>query len=354
MKKKTLYPMLEALTAALLFGASAPLSKLLLGEMDPVPLASLLYLGSGFGAILLLLFRRISRKTASIEASLKRNDIPWLAGAVVSGGIVAPIILLFGLRAASAATASLLLNFESVATALIAAIVFREAIGKHIWWAMGLITVGSILLSLDVSGEWRLSFGALAVLAACFLWGIDNNFTRNVSAKDPLAIVTIKGLTAGSFSLILGLVLGNPLPPARIAVLAMLLGGLSYGVSIALFVHAMRSLGAARTGALFATAPFAGALLSFLLVREELSVTFFISIPIMVAGAIFLLREDHEHSHKHSLFEHEHSHSHPDDHHLHSHDSEMQETLNHAHWHVHQPLVHVHEHTPDLHHRHEH
>jgi drug/metabolite transporter (DMT)-like permease len=347
--------MLEALVAALLFGASAPISKLMLGKVEPILLAALLYMGCGLGAIILLFFRKVLEPSITVEAKLKKNDLPWIAGAVIAGGILAPIVLLFSLRATPASTASLLLNGESVATAVIAAIVFREAIGKPIWWAVALITAGSIFLSLDLTGKWGFSPGALGVLAACFLWGLDNNFTRNVSDKDPLAIVTIKGLVAGSFSLLLGLVLGNLFPPAKIALLAILVGSLCYGVSIALFVHALRSLGAARTGALYATAPFLGALLSFILLREGLSVLFFIALPLMIIGAVLLLGEDHQHSHIHDHLEHEHCHTHPDIHHTHNHDLDYQEeTTTHSHWHTHRQLVHVHAHTPDLHHRHDH
>lgn len=355
MKNPSISPTLQALAAALLFGASAPLSKILLGKVEPVILAGLLYLGSGLGAVLLRLFRKAYRPAVVTEAGLKRNDVPWLIGATVAGGILGPILLLFGLSATPAATASLLLNFESVATAIIAAVVFREAIGRRVWWAVGLVTLGSMVLSLNITGNWGVSIGAFGVLGACFLWGLDNNFTRNVSGKDPLAIVSIKGLAAGFFSLVLGLILKSPLPDLRIALLALLVGSLCYGLSIALFVMAMRNLGAARTGALFATAPFIGALLSLSLLLERPSVLFLFSLPLMVAGASLLLGEDHTHLHEHPLLAHEHGHSHPDSHHRHPHPGEiMSENYTHSHWHMHPPEKHAHGHTPDLHHRHNH
>jgi drug/metabolite transporter (DMT)-like permease len=188
--------MIQALLAAVLFGASAPVAKLLLGMIEPIPLAGFLYLGSGVGVLLFKGTQHLGSQSARAEAGISKADIPWLTGAILAGGVLAPIVLMFSLRTTSAATASLLLNFEGGATALIAALVFKEAIGGRIWWAIVCITVASILLSLDVSGKWGVSLGAVGVLATCVLWGMDNNFTRNVSAKDPLSIVTIKGIGA--------------------------------------------------------------------------------------------------------------------------------------------------------------
>jgi drug/metabolite transporter (DMT)-like permease len=213
MKELLKYPILQALGAAILFGASAPLSKMLLEDIEPIILAGLLYLGSGLSAVLLKSIRLSSDKEVPVEANLSVHDIPWLAGAVIAGGILGPILLLLGLQSTPAATASLLLNLESVATVMIACFVFGEAIGRRIWLAIVIITLAGTILSLDFTSEWGFSIGAIAVIGACFSWGLDNNFTRNVSAKDPLAIVAIKGLAAGSFSLVLGLILGNSLPP---------------------------------------------------------------------------------------------------------------------------------------------
>jgi drug/metabolite transporter (DMT)-like permease len=348
-------PILHALAAAILFGASAPLSKMLLEDVEPVVLAGLLYLGSGLSAVLLRFFRHVSEKEVQVEADLSPHDIPWLAGAVITGGILGPILLLLGLRTTPAATASLLLNLESVATVLIASLVFGEAIGRRIWWAITLITVAGITLSLNLTSEWGFSIGSLAVMGACFSWGLDNNLTRNVSAKDPLSVVAIKGIATGSFSLGLGFVLGNSLPSLRTVIVAMSVGSLCYGVSIALFVLAMRNLGAARTGTLFATAPFVGAALSFILLREQPSSLFFVSLPLMILGVTLMLSESHAHTHNHELVEHDHCHTHPDIHHQHGHDRESpEEVLTHAHWHTHPTVVHVHDHRPDLHHRHPH
>lgn len=336
---------LQAVLAALLFGASAPLAKILLTDAPPVLMASLLYLGCGAAAFLAGLGR------ARREAALTRADLPALLGALFSGGVAAPILLMVGLANTPAATASLMLNFESVATTLIAALVFKEAIGKRLWLALALITLGSILLSWNASGDWGISWASALVLAACILWGVDNNFTRQISAKDPLAIVTVKGLGAGSFSLLLGLGLGEKLPGIPVIVGALAVGAVCYGASIALFVLALRGLGAARAGTLFATAPFLGALLSLLVFRETPAFSFYLAAPLMVLGVVALLSEEHAHLHAHAPVTHEHTHSH-DEHHPHEHAGGTDET--HAHAHHHEPQPHSHEHAPDVHHRHEH
>jgi drug/metabolite transporter (DMT)-like permease len=354
MKRPLLYPTLEAILAAALFGMSAPLAKLLLGEIEPIPLAAFLYLGSGLGLVLLKIGRRLLMRASDGEAPIRRPDIRWLVGAIFTGGIAAPILLMFGLRVTPASTASLLLNFEGVATVLIAGLVFKEAIGRHAWGAVAAITLAGIALTWE-TGDWGISPGMLAVLSACALWGLDNNFTRNVSAKDPLTIVTIKGLASGVFSLALALAVGSALPALPTALEAMALGSLCYGLSIVLFVRAMRGLGAARTGALFGTAPFVGAALSFPLCREAISPEFLIALPLMMAGVVLLVSEGHDHLHIHGPIKHEHRHRHEDGHHAHTHaGSERDLSPAHAHVHIHEQIEHVHAHAPDIHHRHAH
>ena len=352
MKRNQIYPVIQALLAALLFGASAPLAKLFLGEIEPIPLAAFLYLGSGAGLLVIKIGQRIRKQSSEREAKIKRPDIKWLAGAILAGGVAAPITLLFSLKNTPAATASLLLNFEGVATTLIAALVFKESISRRAWWAILLITLSSVLLSININGNWGFSFGALGIIAACILWGMDNNFTRNISAKDPLMIVTIKGLAAGSFSLGLALILGFHFPAVGTMLGAMLLGSLSYGVSIVLFIRAMRGLGAARTSAFFGTAPIAGMLLSFILFPEVPGWTFAIALLLMVIGALFLVNEQHKHFHIHAQTVHEHAHSHDDGHHNHIHEDGY--TGSHSHIHQHDQMQHEHQHMPDLHHRHIH
>ena len=354
MALKRIYPMLQALLAAALFGASAPLSKFLLGEVEPIPLASLLYLGSGLSALLLLAIQHKRKNGAESEAGLSKPDLPWLIGAIFAGGVAAPIVLMFSLQSTPAATASLLLNFEVVATTLIAAIAFREAVGRRVWGGIILITLSSVLLSWNVADKWGISLGALGVLAACTLWGIDNNFTRNISAKNPLIIVAVKGIAAGTFSLLITLILGGSFPHVLTVGGALLLGAVSYGLSIMLFILALRSLGAARTIALFGTAPFIGALLSFLIFRETISASFIFSLLVMVVGAFLLVTEEHEHQHHH-LMDHDHRHSHDDGHHDHTqHPEETSPDGSHSHAHQHPETEHTHSHTPDIHHRHTH
>jgi drug/metabolite transporter (DMT)-like permease len=355
MKSATNLAIFQALLAAVLFGASAPISKLLLREFDPIPLAAFLYLGSGMGSWLLFAFRQKGSGRPERESHLSRGDLPWLAGAVLAGGVGAPILLLIGLNRTPASLAALLLNFESVATTLIAILAFREAVDRRILWAVGLITLASILLTWN-GGNWGVSLGALTVVGACFLWGLDNNFTRQISARDPLIIVGIKGLGAGSFSLALALGLGKPLPTIGLMALALLVGAICYGVSLQLFILALRSLGAARTGTLFGIAPFAGATLALLFLGDKPLALFWVALPLMLLGAGLMLSEHHEHAHIHAEMNHSHAHNHLDEHHLHEHPAEASELVKgkHAHEHRHEELLHTHAHAPDLHHRHEH
>jgi len=301
----------------------------------------------------LLLLRKTRKTWTQAEAPLRLKDLPWLSGAVLAGGVAAPIVFLFGLKSTPAATASLLLNFEAVATTLIAVLFFRESGGLRTWIAVAVITLASILLSLKWGGAWGFSLGALGVLGACVLWGADNNFTRAISGKDPFAIVVIKGLAAGLFSLVLALLLRQKLPPFELIALALAIGSLSYGVSIVLFILAMRNMGAARSSALFGTAPFFGMLLSFLLFRETFTWQFAVSALLMVAGAWLLLGERHAHIHTHGPIVHEHRHRHDDLHHAHS-DNESTTGDSHSHLHEHEQVTHSHRHKPDLHHRHKH
>ena len=353
MARSNIISTLLALLAAILFGINAPLSKLLLGEIDPIILAALLYLGSGLGLLIFKGFSSSIKSNQKTEAGLVRTDFPWLIGATLAGGVIAPIILLYGLDATPAATASLLLNFESVATTLLAAIVFKEAVSRRAWWSIILITAASILLSIDIgSSGWGLSLGALGIVAACFFWGIDNNLTRNISSKDPIIIVTIKGLIAGTFSLILAFILGQSLPAWETIIRALLLGFLSYGLSITLFVFALRGLGAARTSALFSTSPLSGLALSFILFRETAGNLLIFAIPLMILGTIFLVKEEHSHAHVHERAAHEHAHSHHDEHHNHPHTG--LNVKRHSHLHEHEGFEHDHQHMPDTHHRHSH
>jgi drug/metabolite transporter (DMT)-like permease len=352
MKRTHRLLVLQALTAALLFGASAPLAKLLLGGVEPILLAGLLYLGSGLGLLIVKIYQSLKRRSTDAEAGLKGKDFGWLTGAILAGGIAAPIILLISLERTPAATASLLLNFEVVATTLIAVLVFREAVGKKVVVAIALITLASILLSVDPKSGWGFSLGALGILAACVLWGIDNNFTRNISAKDPSTITLLKGFIGGTFSVVLALLLGNHLPHIGLVLAALALGAFSYGLSIVLFIRAMRGMGAARTSALFSTAPLAGLLLSILIFRVLPGWIFLPALALAALGTWLLVNEQHQHDHEHAAVTHEHAHFHTDGHHSHIHDENV--LSKHSHEHEHLPQIHDHAHLPDTDHRHAH
>ena len=354
MAKTHIYSYFLALLAAVLFGMSAPLSKSLLGDIDPIVLAAMLYLGSGFGTVIIKIYQTVSKSAENTEAKLAKEDITWLAGATLAGGVIAPIVLLYSLDATPAATASLLLNFESVATTLIAIILFKEAISRRAWWAILIITSASVLLSINLNTSWGFSLGAVGIIAACLFWGIDNNLTRNISAKDPIMIVIVKGFVAGIFSLILALLLGQTIPGWKIILKALALGSLSYGASITLFIIALRGLGAARTSALFSTSPLSGLALSLILFKELPGFLFLAAIPLMIIGTYLLVNEKHEHKHVHEFLSHDHSHKHDDEHHNHDHDTDYPGTHSHTHPHDHLPNEHSHPHMPDIHHRHEH
>ena len=334
-----------ALGAALLFGASTPLAKLLLGEASPWLLAGLLYLGSGIGLAAMLLFRRAPSGQISGTGRLA------LAGAVAAGGIVGPVLLMWALSRMAASSAALLLNAEAVFTALVAWFVFRENFDRRIALGMALIVAGAALLS-GFAAPGSL-VPALSVLAACFAWAIDNNLTRKVSLADPRLVAMVKGLAAGAVNSALALAAGASLPAASVLGAALLVGWLGYGVSLALFVLALRELGTARTGAYFATAPFAGALIAVLLLGERMTVTLFAAGALMAVGVWLHLTERHAHPHVHEPLEHSHEHEH-DAHHAHEHQPPVPPGTRHAHAHVHERLTHEHAHYPDAHHRHGH
>ena len=343
----------NALLAALLFGASAPLSKILLHALSPMQLAGALYLGSGVGLGLWRLIQRLRRNAPKIEASLGRADWPWLIGAILSGGVVAPVLFMVGLTTTPASSTSLLLNLEGVLTALLAWFGFRENFDRRIFLGMAAIVAGGLLLSWDPGNVVGVSWGALAIVGACFCWAIDNNLTRKISGADPKQIAMLKGLVAGTVNLAIGLVMNGKAPTISSLASAGLLGFLSYGVSLTWFVLALRDLGTARTSAYFSTAPFIGVVLSLFLLREVPLVLFWPALLLMLFGLWMHLTEHHEHDHLHDALEHEHPHRH-DEHHQHEHLPTDPPGEPHTHRHRHKPLIHSHAHMPDLHHRHGH
>jgi len=339
-----------ALLGAVLFGASTPIAKLLVGEISPLMLAGLLYAGSGLGLGAWLLLRRWV--VPATRPALAGADYKWLAGAIVSGGVIGPVLLMLALSAASASTVSLLLNLEGVFTALLAWFVFKENFDRRIALGMLLIVCGGLLLSWP-SGGISTSLPALAVAGACLCWALDNNLTRKISAGDPVQIAGIKGLAAGAVNLCASAAIGSARPAMNSALAAAAVGFLGYGVSLALFVVALRLLGTARTGAYFATAPFIGAAASFALFHETPDTAFWIAAALIASGVALHIFERHRHTHRHETLAHEHSHTH-DEHHRHEHDFAWDGSEPHSHPHDHVPMTHSHEHYPDIHHRHGH
>jgi len=336
------------LASAALFGLSTPLAKALLGAIDPWLLAGLLYLGSGMG---LFVFRLLRRERS--ETPLARADAPWLAGAVLTGGVVAPVLLMFGLASTPASAGALLLNLEGLATMAIAWIVFRENVDARILTGALAILAGAVVLSWQ-GGALVFGPGALAIAAACVCWGIDNNLTRKVSGADPVEITMIKGLVAGAVNLTLAFALGGAaFPPIGAALAAGVVGLLGYGVSLVLFVLSLRHVGAARTGAYFSIAPFIGAAVGVAFLREPLTVQLLTAGALMAFGLYLHVYERHEHEHTHEPMAHAHTHTH-DAHHQHAHGPNDPQGEPHAHWHHHEPITHRHPHFPDLHHTHGH
>jgi drug/metabolite transporter (DMT)-like permease len=335
------------IAAAGLFGASAPLAKLLLPESSPLALASLFYLGAA--AVLTLV--RAGRRTA--EAPLKRADLPLLAAITATGGILGPVLMLVGLSHVSGVAGSLLLNLEAPLTMLVAVVAFGEHLSSRGAFAAGIIVLGGTVLAWGAGGvaaEW---LGVTALAAACCCWALDNNMTQRLTLRDPVAVAHVKTIGAGATNLLLAVGAGAVFPSRAGLVVALGVGTLSYGLSIVLDAYALRAVGAAREAAYFATAPFFGALLALLLLSESLQVQELVGGSAMALGVVLLLRERHGHVHTHHALVHEHSHVH-DAHHQHSHDARMAVEEPHSHEHVHAPLEHTHPHTSDSHHRHRH
>jgi drug/metabolite transporter (DMT)-like permease len=343
-----------ALAAAGLFGVSTPAAKALLGVVDPVILAGLFYCGAGIGiALLRALAAPILNLPAARQQPLGRQDYPWLAGAVALGGIAGPVLLLVGLSHIPAATASLLLTLESAATALVAWFVFHENYDRRIALGMACLLAGAIVASWPGTPTFESLAGPLAVIGACLAWGTDNNLTRKVSLADPLAIVQLKGLVAGPVNLLLGLWAGGSLPGPFEILAGGLVGFFCYGLSLALFVIALRHLGAARTGAYFSTAPFIGAAVAMILSQQAPSIQLVAAGLLMAAGVWLHVTERHAHTHTHVRMLHAHAHSH-DQHHRHSHGPQDPPGEPHTHAHEHETLTHSHPHAPDMHHDHRH
>jgi drug/metabolite transporter (DMT)-like permease len=338
-----------ALMAAALFGASTPLAKLVIGDVGPLMVAGLLYLGAGVG----LAAYRVFAMQATTEAKLSRSDMPWLIGAIVFGGLLGPALLMVGLASTSAGTASLLLTLEGVATALIAFVVFREHIGLRNAAGFAFIVLGGVMLAWRGGVEAPDVLGPALIVGACVAWAVDNNLTRQVSGADPTAIAMWKGLVAGPVNIALALVAGDTIPAMPLTLAAMTIGVAGIGASLVLFILAMRDLGVARSGAYFGLAPFVGAAIAVPMFGETVGLPFILAGVLIGLGVFIHLTENHDHEHVHERMSHDHVHVH-DTHHQHAHDPDDPNGEPHAHAHVHPPMRHSHAHTPDDHHRHKH
>jgi len=341
---------LYAILAAVLYGLSAPFSKLLLEKIPPTQMAALLYLGAGIGMLAVNYIKRL-RGNLSSEAKVTRKESPYIIGMIVLD-IAAPVLLMFGLTLSTAANAALLNNFEIVATSVIALFIFKEAIGKRMWLAILLITTSSFILTVRDYSSFTFSIGSIFVLLACVCWGFENNCTRMLSIKDPTQIVVIKGLCSGAGSFLIAIINKQISKDITYILFTLLLGFVAYGLSIYFYILAQRDLGAARTSSFYAAAPFIGVIISWVAFRDSFSINFIIALIIMLLGAFFAITEMHKHMHFHEPISHEHKHNHADGHHNHVHTGEA--ITEHSHEHFHEALEHKHMHTPDIHHNHTH
>lgn len=347
---KKYLPVIYALLAALLFGLNAPFSKFLVKEIHPLFLAALLYLGAGLGMAIIDFIRKYS-KSSSKEARLTKKEMPFIFLMILLD-IAAPIFLMIGISMTTSSTAALLGNFEIAVTTVIAMIFFKESIGKRLWLAIALISLASIILTVGDSVSITISIGAIFVLLSCICWGFENNCTRNLSIKDPQQIVIIKGFGSGLGAFIIAFLWGNLSGELLYILLALALGFIAYGLSIFFYVTAQRELGAARTSAYYAAAPFMGVVISWIILKEPISISFLIALSIMLVGAYYAVTEEHSHEHYHMVETHEHKHRHDDGHHDHFHHTDA--IGEHSHMHTHRAIKHTHAHLPELHHRHSH
>ncbi len=332
MDKRKAAAIFLAVLAALFYAAGIPFSKLLLREIEPTFLASFLYLGAGVGIGVLYLAGKVRKRVQG--DTLTRKDLPYTVGMIVLD-IAAPILLMAGLRSAASSNASLLGNFEIVATSILAMLVFREKISARLWAAIVLITAASILLSIEDLTAFRFSSGSLFILGATVCWGLENNCTRKISSKNTYQIVTLKGIFSGLGSFLVALLQGEHLPGARFVLYAMLLGFLAYGFSIFLYIRAQKELGAAKTSAYYAIAPFTGAFLSFLILKEPIGSSYAAALAVMLAGSVLVVVDtmirNHSHLHTHTF--------------VHIHDGKIHvHTIEHSHEHTHLVEEHTHLH----------
>lgn len=341
---------LAALVAATFFGASTPLAKQLVGSISPLILAGLLYLGSGIGLIGI----RLIKDRGWYSSGLLKTEQLYFWAAIAFGGVLAPTLLMIGLVQSSASTTSLLLNLEAVLTAVFAWIFFKESTDRRIILGMLFIVAGGVLLTWSNQLTGKNGLSSLAIIGACVCWALDNNLTRHISSADAFFIAGSKGLVAGITNISLGLLLGDVFPTIFKVIYALSIGFLGYGVSLVLFVFALRGLGTARTGAYFSIAPFIGAAIAILFFHEPTSILFWIATLLLSIGVWIHLTEKHNHTHIHERLFHSHYHRHDEQHHQHEHDVHWDSKKPHKHPHQHEEIEHSHHHYPDIHHRHKH
>lgn len=333
MNRKNCAAALSAILAAVFYAINIPASKMLLGNIEPVMMAAVLYLGAGIGVGIIYMARK--PKEAAENSSLNRGDLPYVLGMILLD-IAAPICLMYGLSATTAANASLLNNFEIAATAVIALAVFKEAVSARLWAGIALITVSSMILSFEDMSSLQFSWGSAFVLLAAVCWGFENNCTRKISSKNTYQIVMLKGIFSGLGSFVIALITGEALPDIGLMLIALVLGFVSYGLSIFFYIRAQSRLGAAKTSAYYAIAPFVGAFLSFVCLHEALSVNYFIALVIMLAGSALVAADtiivNHTHMHTHIV-----THTHDGSTHTH--------IVEHSHDHKHMIDGSIHEHT---------
>jgi drug/metabolite transporter (DMT)-like permease len=336
-----------ALFSAFLFGAATPASKLLLEGITPFQLAGLLYLGAGLAAAPAAL----RHGGFALPGRSDRSNQIRLGGAVLFGGILGPVLLLFGLQLAEATSVSLWLNLEMAATAVLGVLIFKDHLGPKGWVGVAFAFVASLVIAWDSKSAGLLP--GFLVLLACVCWGLDNHFTALIDGITPSQSTLWKGLIAGTVNLVIGTAMAPVTAGFTIIMAALVVGALSYGASIVLYIRSAQSMGATRAQVLFASAPFFGVLLSVFAIGESLTILHAIAVPLFLVGVAFLLVEDHGHDHQHQALTHEHYHRHDDGHHLHEH-PDLGPAVRHTHEHQHEVLRHSHQHWPDIHHRHRH
>ncbi len=359
MDRHFLIPLWFAILSALTFGISAPLSKILLTDVDPIMLSVLFMIGSGVGmSITILAMKCVGIKRKNMEAELTRKDFKGFAGSIIFGSVIPTILLITSLNLTHAATAAVLLSFEGTATTIIAWSIYHEPVNKRIILSLGCITLACIILSFEPGDEFGLSIGALGVLSACISWGISNNMVREISHVDPITLMNLKSWIAGIFFCILAFSAGDKLPSFTTGVFAMIVGFTAYGgLTGIFFIKAVRELGSARAGSIFSINPIFGVILSVIIWHELPGFSFLIALPLVIIGTIIMITEKHEHEHVHYPITHEHRHRHDDLHHNHEHntsDPKIEKSGYHSHMHTHSYIIHTHQHFPDIHHRHEH